>query len=189
MTTLRIGVTGHRTIDDPAAVAREVRRALALATARIAPAGSGDSAAVDAAGEPAGAVCVEVVSALAEGADRLVAHVILEEPGATLTVVLPFAQDDYFDDFVTPESKSEFLELLGRAARVQVAPPTESREEGYELAGRLVVEASDAMIAVWDGEPSRGRGGTAEIVDYAREKGVRVYWIATNGEGVRLTEL
>jgi hypothetical protein len=174
MSRLRIGVTGHRTIDDPTAVTRAIGRAITLAKARVAPA------------DP---MRVEVVSALAEGADRLVAHVLLEEPGATLTVVLPFARDDYLADFVTPESKAEFLELLGSAAHVRVAPPSESREEGYELAGRLIVDASDVMIAVWDGEPSRGRGGTAEIVDYARETAVPVYWIATSGEGVTLTEL
>jgi hypothetical protein len=41
-----------------------------------------------------------------------------------------------------------------------------------------MVEASDVMVAVWDGRPSAGRGGTAEIVDYARTMGVEVRVVA-----------
>jgi hypothetical protein len=36
------------------------------------------------------------------------------------------------------------------------------------------VESSDVLLALWDGGASRGRGGTAEIVAYARERGVPV---------------
>ena len=188
MITLRIGVTGHRTIDDPVAVTREIRRASVLAKSRVARAGEplergrrrrpggGDGGSRSSRPWPKAPIVSSPTC-------------YSTNPARLLAVVLPFAQDDYLTDFVTPESKAEFLELLGRAAHVQVAPPSQSREEGYELAGRLIVHASDAMIAVWDGEPSRGRGGTAEIVDYAREMAVPVYWIATSGEGVRLTEL
>ena len=38
-------------------------------------------------------------------------------------------------------------------------------------AGRRVVDLSDRLFAVWDGEKARGVGGTAEIVDYARASG------------------
>jgi hypothetical protein len=40
-----------------------------------------------------------------------------------------------------------------------------------------VVDSSDVVIAIWDGEPGNGRGGTAEIYDYARRRGVPVVWI------------
>jgi hypothetical protein len=33
------------------------------------------------------------------------------------------------------------------------------------------------LIALWDGQPSRGKGGTAEIVAYARQRGIPVVWI------------
>jgi len=36
--------------------------------------------------------------------------------------------------------------------------------------GQYVVDHCDVLIAVWDGQPSRGRGGTAEIVQYALEQ-------------------
>jgi hypothetical protein len=43
------------------------------------------------------------------------------------------------------------------------------------------VDRCDAIIAVWDGEKSRGRGGTAEIVGYAQEQGVPIAWVHTAG--------
>ncbi|MGG2464352.1 hypothetical protein ACO0M4_32085 [Streptomyces sp. RGM 3693] len=38
------------------------------------------------------------------------------------------------------------------------------------------------MVALWDGRPARGRGGTAAIVGYAQERGVPLAWIRTTGE-------
>ena len=87
------------------------------------------------------------------------------EPGAALTVPLPFPAADYATDFAAPGSNAEFEELLERAARVELMASTATREEGYECAGRWVVEHSDVLLALWDGAPSQGRGGTAEMVD------------------------
>ena len=58
-------------------------------------------------------------------------------------------------------------------------PPGSSREEAYERAGRRVVDRADVVVALWDGQPSRGRGGTAAIVSYARAHGVPVAWVNT----------
>ena len=44
------------------------------------------------------------------------------------------------------------------------------QNKAYEDVGQYVVTHSDILIALRDGRPSRGRGGTAEIVAYAREK-------------------
>jgi hypothetical protein len=38
---------------------------------------------------------------------------------------------------------------------------------------RMLVEA-DELLAVWDGQPARGYGGTADVVGVAREKGIPV---------------
>ena len=39
--------------------------------------------------------------------------------------------------------------------------------------GRAVVDCSSVLVAVWDGQPSRGLSGTADVVAYARERRVR----------------
>ena len=41
------------------------------------------------------------------------------------------------------------------------------------------MDQSDAVIALWDGEPAQGQGGPAEIVGYAEEQGVPLAWVHT----------
>jgi hypothetical protein len=168
---LRAGVTGHRSVaeDDPAVVAA-VRDALGQIEARRRT------------GTAATPVDLTVVSALAEGADRLVARQAMLL-GASLEVVLPLPRDDYLSDFRSHTSKAGFHELLGKAAAVTELAADGEREEAYERAGRAVVDRSDIVLALWDGRASRGRGGTAEIVSYAREQHVPVLRIAVERPG------
>jgi hypothetical protein len=164
---ISVAVTGHRKLSDPTALRDSVDRALEQIIIRL---GNGDP----------GATALTIVSALAEGADRLVASRGLVRPNARLDVVLPLPPDDYREDFETAASKDEFDDLLGRAERVSVVESGSSRSEAYERAGRTIVDRCDVLVALWDGLPSKGRGGTAEIVNYARERCVPVIVIATS---------
>jgi hypothetical protein len=56
-------------------------------------------------------------------------------------------------------------------------PPVPKREAGYERVGRWVVDHSDALVALWDGEPSREQGGTSGTIAYAAERGVPLLWV------------
>lgn len=47
--------------------------------------------------------------------------------------------------------------------------------------GRVVVDRSARLLAVWDGQPARGHGGTAGVVAYARKRGVPVEVIWPEG--------
>lgn len=162
--TVRVGVTGHRSLADEAALAREVDNVLVRIREQRA---SHD-------GDPP---VILLVSPIAEGADRLVAREVLKDPTAKLHVALPFPKDDYMNDFGAPGSKKEFETLLSRADEVVTLPPAGTRNEGYEQAGLYVLDNCDVLIAIWDGEPPRGQGGTAEIVAKAREHGIPVFWI------------
>ena len=117
-----------------------------------------------------------VISCLAEGADRMVADLVLARPNAGLAVVLPLPADDYERDFGGAASVAEFRALLARAETVETVdvPADAPREQAYEQAGQCVVQRCEVLIAVWDGAPSRGRGGTGEILQYARRVGRRV---------------
>ena len=53
-------------------------------------------------------------------------------------------------------------------------PFVESTVQAHLTAGQAVVDRSERLVAVWDGKPARGIGGTADIVSYARQKGVPV---------------
>lgn len=163
---LRLGVTGHRWLDHEDDVRREVNLALdrVLEVRR------------DGLG-PAQAIELVAVSALAEGADRLVVHECLRRDGATLMAVLPLPIVEYATDFLTADSQHEFTELLAVATSVSVAEAMPTRPQAYERAGQLMVQRSDVVIAVWDGLPALGIGGTADIVAYAHARQVPVLHI------------
>ncbi|MCU1393422.1 MAG: hypothetical protein JWM34_1850 [Ilumatobacteraceae bacterium] len=152
----RIGVSGHRSYRDEAAVASMTESVLDRVLAN-------DAAPV-------------VLSNLATGADQLVAELVLNRDGARLDVVLPLPVDDYGDDFGSALSRHQFDALLERASTVTVIEqiPGESREAAYERAGQAIVDTCDVLVALWDGAPARGRGGTAEMVQYAIDHDVMV---------------
>lgn len=118
---------------------------------------------------------VRVLSALAEGADRLVAQVALDL-GLELSVVMPRAVDSYEQDF--PDSVAEFRVLLARAAPGQVivlsgsgqshasGPPS---DEHYVRLGVFIAKHCNVLLALWDGEVNHRAGGTAEIVRFRLE--------------------
>jgi hypothetical protein len=146
---LWVGVSGHRDLAAPDAVAVEVDEVLdrlAAGTDRT----------------------FVVVSALAEGADRLVAQRVLARPGGRLVALLPFEPVDYIADFADVASVQEFTDLLNAADEYEVitgAPSDDwTREAAYERAGHAMLDRADVLIALWDGQPGRGRGGTAEMV-------------------------
>jgi hypothetical protein len=155
-----VGVTGHRVLEDAAGVAAGVGEALRRVGSEFP-------------GRP-----LALLSSLAEGADRVAARAVLARAGATLVAVLPLAPADYARDFRTEASRREFFELLARAEEI-VGPPSSasSREEAYEAAGAYVVERCEVLLAVWDGRPARGRGGTAQIVGLARARGRPLAWV------------
>lgn len=118
-----------------------------------------------------------VVSALAEGADRLVAHRLLARPDARLVAVFPLEPGDYEQDFATNASVEEFRALLSRAAEVVLVPPQQSRDAAYERAGLMVLERSDVLVTIWDGMYAQGRGGTGGLVAEARRQAMPIAWV------------
>lgn len=104
------------------------------------------------------------LSSLAIGADQVFARAVLDA-GGDLFVVIPTA--DYIAHF--QESARRAVErLLSEASATTVLEPQDTREESYLAAGKYIVDASELVVAVWDGEEAVGRGGTGDIVHYAR---------------------
>jgi len=173
-TTVRLGVTGHRKLANEQLLRQNIKVLLSRLDGILTH-------------TPHTYV---VLSPLAEGADRLVATEIMQwlvsygiqQP--RLEVVLPLPEADYLQDFETQESKEEFKRLLGLASPEPLPLKTvEPRSAAYEQVGRYVVDNCDVLIAIWNGKRSEGRGGTAEIVDYALKTGRSVFWInSENGE-------
>jgi hypothetical protein len=154
---LRLGVTGHRVLEDERAIANGIDEVLARLR-RLAPS------------SPDAPVALEVVSPLGEGADRLVVERALAQPDTVLEVPLPLPRPDYEADFGSETSRARFGELVDRADLVWVMGAGADRIEAYRTAGEYLVDSCDVLIAIWDGEPSRGRGGTRDILDVARRR-------------------
>ncbi|MBG0818499.1 hypothetical protein [Planomonospora sp. ID82291] len=111
------------------------------------------------------------VSCLARGADSLFARAVLEAGGA-LEVVLP--SRDYRQAKVKPDHAEQFDALLEKAADVRVMDYDTAGREAYVAANEAVLGSVDELVAVWDGLPGTGSGGTAEVVEEARSRGIPV---------------
>jgi hypothetical protein len=171
---IRIGVTGHRNLEPDRKLAElpgRIRRLVPESkTTRV---------------------LLSVVSALAEGADRLLVDEVFDHAAergeeARLEVVLPFERERYIElQEFSAIAEAEFETWLGRASSVielfgPYAP--KGREAAYEAAGRHVVNRCDILVALWDGKPSGGRGGTAETLLYAAELGKPCIWVPSEGD-------
>lgn len=135
-----VGITGHRKLDDPAWVKAELAKLLATLPRPLVG-----------------------VSSLAVGADQLFAQAVLE-CDADLWVILPFAR---YSATLDTDQRDTYLRLLVSAVSSEVLADRESKDDAYLAAGKRIVDSSELMIAVWDGLPARGKGGTADIVAYA----------------------
>lgn len=151
---MRLAVTGHRTL--PPAARPFVETRLRTLLTRYEPA------------RLIGLTC------LAAGADHLFARLVLQA-GGTLEVVVP--SRDY-RRHLAPQFRGRYDGLLAVAGVRHELDVDHASPRAYMDAGIVMLERADALIAVWDGEPSRGLGGTGDVVAHARSLGlpVTVLW-------------
>jgi hypothetical protein len=122
------------------------------------------------------------IGSLAAGADQLFARCVLDL-GGTLVVVIPC--DGYETTFGSAVERGAYHAALAAATSVQRLSYPAPSEEAFMAAGTVVADGCDLLIAVWDGQPAVGLGGTGDVVRYARGIGrdVVVVW----PDGVRRT--
>jgi hypothetical protein len=146
---MRVGATGHQNLppESVARIADDLREQLIHEAALVG------------------------VSSLAAGADQLFASVVLSL-GGRLEVILP--SQGYETTFDDPSSLKQYQRYLRSATTIHRLPFPEPSEEAFLEAGKEVVNRSDRLIAVWDGKPAQGLGGTADIVAYAKNRGVLI---------------
>jgi hypothetical protein len=151
----RIAVTGHVNVSED--VARWVEGALTERLGRVL------------------ASQLHGITCLAKGADQLFAQVILTLRG-TLDVVLPAR--DYAHVVAEAGAGETFQSLLGQATSVRTMPFETSDRTAYLAASEAMLNQCDLLLAVWDGQPSRSMGDTADVVTKARERNlpVEVLW-------------
>jgi hypothetical protein len=154
-----VGFSGHRQISHPDSLAKAIVEAL-LSLRRQAP------------GEWLG------LSSVAEGGDQLFVEQV-RALGMSWHAILPLPKAEFAKDF--PPAEWALVEgTLEHAEHVRVITENGTREDAYLDCGMATVDGSDVLLAVWDGEPARGKGGTADVVAYARSLGRPVVLIDAN---------
>lgn len=141
---MRIGITGHQKLKETARwgwVRQEIDRLLSSLTPPLIG-----------------------VTSLAVGADQLFANAVLQR-GGSLEIVIPFA--GYESTFSTERDRQEYTRLLEHALKKEVLEKDGSDEDAYFASGKRTVDMSELLIAVWDGMPATGLGGTGDVVSYA----------------------
>ncbi|MFE6688038.1 hypothetical protein ACFVFQ_16370 [Streptomyces sp. NPDC057743] len=153
---MRVGITGHRGLGPD--VERRVRSMLEAAVSAYEPA------------ELVGISCI------ADGPDAWFAEAVLRH-GGRLEVIVPAGE---YRAGLPVWHHATYDALLGRAADVHATGLTISDSDAHMAGSEILVRLSDEVLAVWDGKPARGYGGTADVVAYAERAGrpVRVLWPA-----------
>ena len=170
---LTVGVTGHRLEAIPAAQRNGVEARIAAALEQIEAEARSLHRREPGLFAPDPPVFM-LVSPLAEGADQMAAEAALAR-GWQLQAVLPFDRKTYVADFNDEDSRVSFHRLVEAASCTLELPGDPDNDlEAYVMAGRGTVAHCDILIAVWDGLPPRGRGGTAEIVELAISRGTAI---------------
>lgn len=153
----RLAVTGHRAL--PEHTERLVDTALRAEVARH----SGS--------ELVGLSCI------ADGADALFARAVLDA-GGMLIVVVP---SERYRDGLPKRHHDSYDGLMARASDVIRLDHPKSDSHAHMDAALRMIEQADQLLAVWDGQPARGYGGTADVVDAASKRGVPVTVIWPEG--------
>ena len=188
----RVGVVGHRPNRLPHgqdaldALRRTLRLILEQVKARVTEfAATKDGEELYSNDEPA----LSAVSPLAEGADRMFAEQALDL-GYRILCPMPFHQDEFEKDFLPPKalesnSLERFRALLARAraqsegafAIFELDGSRQAESAAYGMAGRVVLNQSDLLIAIWDGRDAAGGGGTVQTIREAVYFHVPVLWV------------
>jgi uncharacterized membrane protein YbaN (DUF454 family) len=159
-----VGFSGHRQLSDPAGVTRSITATL-------------EEMRREAPGEWI------ALSSAAAGADLIFVRAVLDL-GLGWEALLPLPLVDFERDFA-PAEWSEVKPMLARAEHLEIAAEPGSREEAYLSGGFEIVNNCDVLLAVWDGQPARGKGGTADIVAYARAMGRPIVIVNPDSKVVR----
>ncbi len=165
---IRIGITGHRFITDPAKLCGSLETVFQFLKGKFP------------------GCKFELYSGLAEGADRLAARVFLAHQ-ASLTAVIPLPLDEYQKDFTFLESINELQSLLQKAEKTVILSDTVNRKEAYVGLGRFLLQKSDILLSFWDGQASISRGSTGYISTSAIEQKLPVIWIHTENRNPKKT--
>jgi hypothetical protein len=170
---LKIAITGHRNLLNE----KEIRENIALSLQYFQK--------ID--------TDLQAISALAVGADTIFAEEA-NRLNIPVRYILPFELEDYQKDFTSAAQLNALEDLLAKNNNKYEVESTlkdtnqETKNEAYLAVGKRLVDECDILVAVWDGQDAQGKGGTGDIVAYAREEGKEFHIIEALRPTSTLTE-
>lgn len=155
--SLKIGITGKRDIVSDMLVREEIKKKISAILKK----------------EKANSFVA--YSAMAKGADTIFADVVSNDFKQPLKIVLPFDSAEYEKDFTEAQDLSEYKNWISKIGinvitTKDIPNNQDQRNEAYFAVGKFLVDNCDYLIVVWDKLKPRGKGGTAEILGYAKER-------------------
>ncbi len=141
---------------------------------------------------------LSVCSCLSEGADRFVVNQGLKL-GYFIDAAIPFPEDSlvHARDLEGEEQDNSRAELKSFITQSRILPISDYakdneatalentpegrrvRRKAYLDAGLAMLEQSDILLALWDGEKSENVGGTYDIIKRAISQNIIVLWVHT----------
>jgi len=161
-----IGITGHRNLGNAATlyfVTRALYTLLADAQHRHAKG-------------------IVALFGMAEGTDTLFAQIALH---LNIPLIAVIAYAGFMDDFPPGPLRQQYQHLVSRCQTVYTLPFATRSDEAYMAAGCWLADHSDLLLAVWNGQPAAGRGGTGDVVAYTQRIGRPIIHIHTIEHTVR----
>lgn len=143
-----IGFSGHQKIDNPEHWGWVRDQFAAILRERI-------------------AADTRVTLALAEGGDQSFAEAALKL-GMPIDAVVPCSK---YEETFSDVAVAHYRDLLARAATVVTLEFDKPSEEAFLAAGIFVADRCDLLVTLWNGKQAAGKGGTGDIVEYARALG------------------
>ena len=107
------------------------------------------------------------MTCLARGADQVFADAVLAL-GGELHVVVPAR--NYFSGITNIVDRRRCDDYLARTSRTVDLDHEHAGPAAYLAASEYLIDHCELLVAVWDGSPGTGAGGTADAVEYARER-------------------
>jgi hypothetical protein len=124
-------------------------------------------------------VPLRLICSMAAGADLLVAEAACGL-GISITALLPYARRLCRNDLDSDEDKARFDRLCDASEVVELGLPADAnpgdieragelRDRQLQLAGSIIARYSGLLIAIWNGESTSHRAGTARTMQFRRQ--------------------
>ena len=131
----------------------------------------------------------ELYVSVAEGSDTLCVEVA-RELKMPVHLLLPLAEAEFEKDFSSPAAwqRSRTQIVTSRVSQgsdsIRRVGGNALRPECYNNLATHMLSQVNVLVAVWDGQPGRGKGGTKDVMDQAESLSLPVVRIDSNSGDV-----